>query len=423
LQHQTAKHNQESAFMKRAHSSPIRNTQPQSTEISPEHARDYIRRVALGKLEVTPDVHREEEFARCVKVLNLGELTLEEAPLSTAIETLKKCPSVHSLTLGDEVDSADFGALAEALETNSTLRTLSIQNCVRFDDGEPLEQLAAGIARNTGLKSLILSYENDDPEQVTAPPGQGLAALGACLAKNSTLNSLSVDFPNMRPEQVNALAAGLAHNRTLTQLTLLGGMDSARLGVMLALDRGALPQLEHLALGGGTPADLPREVAALSRVMSKHENLRTVQFDAKYLEHVETLADGLAPSLTITSLEPHSPVRDWEIPLRIWMTLQRNRGMEAQFGDAALAATCQAFTEQWGRGLAIAPGITAKNQIGRHLGAMLAQGGVVTQTRRQTSTMGRLNCHTAFAREHAAAKELVKLLSARSLVRSTARNS
>jgi hypothetical protein len=195
LQHQTAKHNQESAFMKRAHSSPIRNTQPQSTEISPEHARDYIRRVALGKLEVTPDVHREEEFARCVKVLNLGELTLEEAPLSTAIETLKKCPSVHSLTLGDEVDSADFGALAEALETNSTLRTLSIQNCVRFDDGEPLEQLAAGIARNTGLKSLILSYENDDPEQLTAPPGQGLAALGAW---RLPCEKLDAEFPERR---------------------------------------------------------------------------------------------------------------------------------------------------------------------------------------------------------------------------------
>lgn len=393
---------------------------------SKQNSRIYVEQVMQGDLSRVAGAGSDGKLVRYVNELELDALMPNRASLATVTEVLEQCASVRTLTLGDELDFSEITPFADALAANTTLETLHIQNCDGFHPGAPLEQLARGIAGNTGLKTLVLEYENDaEEDQLEAGACSGLAALGASLANHPSLDCLQLEFPDLRPQQVHALVAGLAGNCTLTRLVLQADRDDARLQMTLALDRGALPRLEHLQLNNGCLSQVQwPEVATLSRLLSRHKALRTVELPLAFFapEYLDTLAQGLALSHSITSMKPPLLETPWQIPPAIWTTLQRNRAMDARFGDTALIAACQAFTGSWGQVLKKDPGMIARNQVGQHLAAMLAPRSNVARTQRHTGPVSSINLRTAFARHLAAEPLLINALMASYSLPPKARN-
>ena len=119
-------------------------------------------------------------------------------------------PSLTTLNLSSQIGDSGAGALATALQHNTTLLFLNLPHNNICDSG--LSALPTALQHNSTLISLNLSFNKICQS--------GASALGTALQTNSTLTTLYLHSNNIDDSGANALATTLQHNSTLGALSL-----------------------------------------------------------------------------------------------------------------------------------------------------------------------------------------------------------
>lgn len=127
-----------------------------------------------------------------LRTLDLGATRIGDEGMPFAASLLRKTPSMEELFLGRNGISTT-GLISEALNFNSTLQTLDLNdNCITHDG---IRGLALALYHNTHLRELELSDNimNDDDG----------SCLMTTLSHNGTIDSLSIDGNYIDDELVN----------------------------------------------------------------------------------------------------------------------------------------------------------------------------------------------------------------------------
>jgi len=134
--------------------------------------------------------------------------------------------------------------LGSSLRSNQTLQELVLRGCDISVAGVAV--LCSGLVENQALRKLILR-EN---RALGAP--EAMCAIGSCLAQNATLEELDLWECGIGQDSVAWLYNGLARNKGLKHLAVVGNRGLGQHAAMEAL-RGCLEQnttLEALTMSG-----------------------------------------------------------------------------------------------------------------------------------------------------------------------------
>ena len=104
----------------------------------------------------------------------------------------------------------DAKAIAQVLETNTTLKSLDLGG--NLIDSEGAKIIAQALKTNTTLKSLDLGGNRIDSE--------GAKIIAQALKTNTSLESLNLTSSHIDSEGIKAVSQALKVNTTLTKLTL-----------------------------------------------------------------------------------------------------------------------------------------------------------------------------------------------------------
>ncbi|KAG9069808.1 hypothetical protein KI688_009133 [Linnemannia hyalina] len=208
-------------------------------------------------------------------------------------EALKTNSTLTTLDLGGNSIGFDGAkALAEALKTNSTLATLHLWNNSIGSDGA--KALAEALKTNSTLTTLDLGNNSIGSD--------GAKALAEALKTNSTLTTLGLGNNSIGSDGAKALAEALKTNSTLTTLDLGGnsiGFDGAK-ALAEALKTNSTLATLHL-WNNSIGSDGAK---ALAEALKTNSTLTTL--DLKYnsigSDGAKALAEALKTNSTLTTL-------------------------------------------------------------------------------------------------------------------------
>ena len=140
---------------------------------------------------------------------SVKQLSLDDFQLF-GLEEMSKNSTLTSLVLKDlDIDKEGAVALKQILIKNSSLRELTLYNCIK--SVEVADVVAEGFQHNAGVMNLILKNI------------KGADVIGKLihrLQKNSTLTSLVLEYIYINEEGASTLKQILFENTTLRELTL-----------------------------------------------------------------------------------------------------------------------------------------------------------------------------------------------------------
>lgn len=156
--------------------------------------------------------------ACALRVLNLAGNSLDARSVQRLAAAALACRSLTDLDLSDNaIGQPCAAALATLLTRSGTLQRLSLAwNALR---GEAAEQLLHALRVNVSLLHLDLAW---NPLDSPTSDHRACRALGDALAHNHTLLHLDVSHTGVTADGCRLLAAGMAHNGSLTALHFTG---------------------------------------------------------------------------------------------------------------------------------------------------------------------------------------------------------
>ena len=181
---------------------------------------------------------------RTLLSLNLEWNDISQTGIQALCEALTKNSSLTSLNLKYNKARGAVEALAQLLQTNSTLMTLDLRS-TGLNSSE-VSLVATALVENTSLTELVLDSNNINNTGMEALAmllkknatlqtlslrncnnftTQGLSALAKAVEVNSTLSTLAC---NIDAQQVHLLAEALQHNRGLTSLNFSADSSTVR---------------------------------------------------------------------------------------------------------------------------------------------------------------------------------------------------
>jgi len=165
---------------------------------------------------------------RCLEELVMWECALDVNGTSAlfsalaANSCLRRLDLMRNPRIGSEIVLKD---LASSLAINETLQELVLSGCQVSVAGVAI--LCSGLAQNHGLRKLNLR------ENKEVGTSEALGAIASCLTQNNTLEDLDLWECGITPQSVVWLYNGLARNKGLKMLGLVGNRG---LGQQVAID-------------------------------------------------------------------------------------------------------------------------------------------------------------------------------------------
>ncbi|MES2677198.1 MAG: hypothetical protein V4612_02640 [Pseudomonadota bacterium] len=220
----------------------------------------------------------------------LGSKTDEE--IAPALELLATNTTLISLTATGRCDLKTIKKIAEALETNTKLSSLSLDTN-RFGD-EGAMAIASLLTKNKALTNLDLSGNRIGVE--------GAKAIATALTKNTTLTSLGLNNNMLGGDGVREISTALATNTTLTSLAL--GFN--RMGYEGTMDASLLIKntlLINLNFSDNTVSY--EGVKEIATALATNTTLKSLNLNGNMFGdlEVEEIARALQTNATLTSLE------------------------------------------------------------------------------------------------------------------------
>ncbi|KAF9536772.1 hypothetical protein EC957_009735, partial [Mortierella hygrophila] len=191
------------------------------------------------------------------------------------------------------IGGRDFGILADALKTNSTLTTLDLRGNSIGSDGA--KALAEALKTNSILTTLDLGGNSIGSD--------GAKALAEALKTNSTLTTLNLWYNSIGSDEAKALAEALKTNSTLTTLNLERnsiGSDGANALAEALKTNSTLTtlNLESNSIGSD-------EAKALAEALKTNSTLTTLDLRGNSIgsDGAKALAEALKTNSTLTTLD------------------------------------------------------------------------------------------------------------------------
>ncbi|KAF9325930.1 hypothetical protein BG006_010611, partial [Podila minutissima] len=210
-------------------------------------------------------------------------------------KTPKTSPNLCKFSFGlvaGSIGVKEFGRLAEALKTNSTLNTLDLGHGLIRDNGA--QALAEALKTNSTLTALNLVGNSIGDN--------GVQALSEAFKINSTLTTLNIRYNSFRDNGAQALAEVLKTNSTLTTLNLWHNSigDNGVQALAEALKTNST--LTTLSLGGKPIGE--NGARALSEALKVNSILTTLNFGGNSIGEngAQALSEALKTNSTLTTL-------------------------------------------------------------------------------------------------------------------------
>ncbi|CAG8470302.1 13539_t:CDS:2, partial [Dentiscutata heterogama] len=236
-----------------------------------------------------------------LRYLNLSRNEISSDAMEALVEALEENTTLKSLDLSNITGAGQTGrALVKSLEKNRTLKTLNLSNCnIRNSVVTALEK---ALQTNDILTDLDLSYN--------ALP---MSNLIKALERNNSLTKLNISYRDFHLKEIEALANVLKVNDTITHLYLSRTMDDPENGKVLFEALEVNKKLTDLDLSRNNI----REIEVIAKALLNNVSLRRVDLTSNQIEIPEYNQSNNGPAMHfLLSSTINSNIASYQ--LRIW---------------------------------------------------------------------------------------------------------